>query len=368
MTSEPQKRFLKMEWCQKRHPIISATICNNLFYFSTCSPIPTQIPTNSKVPFGCFGTLSSYPLKSHCRLSLASFFWLWVLEYLARFNGSRVGVMENQQKHKRRINWLFVAFGLTLAYVVLLGGFLLPATLQCEGAVWLWQKYLSCRPANELGDFLSGAFAPVAFLWLVAAVLIQAQELKAQREELTLTRQELADSRDVMKEQAEQARNQAIQAQRQADFIGEQTENLKRQAEDYYRERQDRIFDEALRALHKSVVLQLSNASFQVPTTEGTVIGRFGDYRNMEPEQAMHEMRGSLQNLDRSIAKLRPREKLSLPSGPISTLSDALEKLIEMRTGLSPSHQIKFDSLGLVTSRECAKSVIDKEQVHAAAR
>lgn len=275
--------------------------------------------------------------------------------------------MEEQQKRKRRINWLWVAFGLTLVYVVVLGGVLLPATQQCDAAaVPLWQKYLACRPANELGDFLSGAFAPVAFLWLVAAVLIQAQELQAQRAELELTRQELADSREVMKEQAEQARNQAVQAQRQADFIGEQTENLKRQAEDYYRERQDRIFDEALRALHKNVVSQLSNASYKVPTTGGTVVGSFGNYRSMEPEQAIHEMRGALQNIDRSLSKLHTRETPAFPLAPIEALPDSLDKLIEMKNGLSLSHQIKFDSLGLLASREHARSIVDKRQRHAA--
>jgi hypothetical protein len=42
---------------------------------------------------------------------------------------------------------------------------------------------------GELGDFFSGAFAPLAFFWLVIAVVIQSKELKEQREELGLTRE-----------------------------------------------------------------------------------------------------------------------------------------------------------------------------------
>ncbi|TAU91318.1 hypothetical protein ELI41_23645 [Rhizobium leguminosarum] len=270
--------------------------------------------------------------------------------------------MAGKQRGKWRVNWLIVASGLTLAYVFVLGFFLLPATASCPDHfdASLWQKYLACRPANELGDFLSGAFAPVAFLWLVAAVLIQAQELRAQREELALTRRELADSREVMKEQAEQARMQAIQAQRQADFIGEQTENVKRQAEDYYREKQDRIFDEALQALHKNVVSPLSRASYQVPTAAaGTAVGSFSDYRNMEPEKAVHQMRGELQSLSSSLAHLDPRREPVIPIASIKALPDTLGKLIAMKDRLSLAHQIKFDSLGLAESCADAKSIID---------
>lgn len=269
--------------------------------------------------------------------------------------------MEDKQRGRGRVNWLIVAFGLTLAYVFVLGFFLLPATASCTDhfEASLWQKYLACRPANELGDFLSGAFAPVAFLWLVAAVLIQAQELRAQREELALTRQELADSREVMKEQAEQARKQAIQAQRQADFIGDQTENLKRQSEEYYREKQDRIFDEALQALHKGVVSQLSNARYKVPSATGILVGSFADYRNLGPEKAVHQLREALQGLNRSLANLDPSQEPDIPTVSIKLLPDALDKLLAMKDLLSLAHQIKFDSLGLAESCAEAKSIID---------
>jgi hypothetical protein len=41
-------------------------------------------------------------------------------------------------------------------------------------------------PLGEIGDPLAGIFAPLAFLWLVAAVLVQSQELQEQRKELKL--------------------------------------------------------------------------------------------------------------------------------------------------------------------------------------
>jgi hypothetical protein len=61
---------------------------------------------------------------------------------------------------------------------------------------------------NSLGDLLSGIFAPVAFIWLVAAVNIQSKELSAQRVELALTRSEMEQSRAVMQKQADAADQQ----------------------------------------------------------------------------------------------------------------------------------------------------------------
>lgn len=264
----------------------------------------------------------------------------------------------DMQNHKRRINWLYMAFGLTLIYALFLGVVLLPTTHQCDAAVSFLQKYLSCRSANELGDFLSGAFAPVAFLWLVAAVLIQAQELKAQREELALTRQELADSREVMKEQAEQARNQAIQAQRQADYIGEQTENLKRQADDYYREKQDRIFDEALRAIHTSVLPSLAGKHCSILTPEGNSILSFSDYRMMEAEKAFHNLKTSLMSIDQTLDKAI--NNVSISTTEIENIAENLAPLLTMQPNLSASYHIKFASLGIRESHGYAVSIVNK--------
>lgn len=62
---------------------------------------------------------------------------------------------------------------------------------------------------SEWGDFASGVFAPIAFAWLVAAVILQSTELREQRKELALTRREFTDNRKVMKEQAKEAKNHA---------------------------------------------------------------------------------------------------------------------------------------------------------------
>lgn len=70
---------------------------------------------------------------------------------------------------------------------------------------------------NEFADAIAGIFAPLAFLWLFVATMVQSQELALQRTELQLTRREFVQNREVAKEQAAEARNQA-------EFIGTQTE------------------------------------------------------------------------------------------------------------------------------------------------
>lgn len=68
---------------------------------------------------------------------------------------------------------------------------------------------------NAFGDFLAGICAPLAFLWLFVATMVQSQELAAQRAELKLTRLEFEANREV--------------ATAQVRFIGEQTQIAKDQ-------------------------------------------------------------------------------------------------------------------------------------------
>ncbi len=51
---------------------------------------------------------------------------------------------------------------------------------------------LLALPLHELGDFLAGAFAPLAFAWLVYGYLLQRHELEMQRKELAGQREELS--------------------------------------------------------------------------------------------------------------------------------------------------------------------------------
>ncbi|WP_375201948.1 hypothetical protein [Hyphococcus sp.] len=67
---------------------------------------------------------------------------------------------------------------------------------------------------NEVGDFLAGFAGALAFIWIIAAILLQREELQLQRQELTLTRAETHRLADEAERQA-----LALQASARTYFI-----------------------------------------------------------------------------------------------------------------------------------------------------
>jgi hypothetical protein len=104
-------------------------------------------------------------------------------------------------------NWRAIGAVLTLVYVVVATfmGFFDTKLFNPEKPLGL----------NEIGDALAGFFAPLAFLWLFVATMIQGQEL--------------ADNRRVMEEQARAAKDQVIAAEKQVAFMGDQIAAMKAQ-------------------------------------------------------------------------------------------------------------------------------------------
>lgn len=122
-------------------------------------------------------------------------------------------VLENLRKggRKKQRSWVSRNF-LVLSAIVFTTAWLLctyailVASPTCDGVAWTaWydrvlDTRLLCRPPNEVGDFFAGAFAPLAFLWLLVAVLLQRSELSEQRKELELTREvSIAQTAEAMK-------------------------------------------------------------------------------------------------------------------------------------------------------------------------
>lgn len=79
---------------------------------------------------------------------------------------------------------------------------------------------------SDLGDYLAGTFAVLAWLWLIFTAHLQYEELKLQREELKLQRKELEKSAD-----AQQGTEKALR---------EQLEITRQQFELYLKELKDR--------------------------------------------------------------------------------------------------------------------------------
>ena len=73
-----------------------------------------------------------------------------------------------------------IAIAVSMGWLILLGGL---AVAQIN--------WLTTAPLNEVGDFLAGAFSPLAFLWLVVGFFQQGEELKRSTEALELQAREL---------------------------------------------------------------------------------------------------------------------------------------------------------------------------------
>lgn len=81
--------------------------------------------------------------------------------------------------------------------------------------IWGRADTLMTMPLNEVGDFLAGAFGPVAFLWLVFGFLQQGDELRQGTKALELQAFELRNSVEQQAIMAAAA-TQQIEAQRAA--------------------------------------------------------------------------------------------------------------------------------------------------------
>lgn len=64
--------------------------------------------------------------------------------------------------------------------------------------LWQNQKYSEHLKLSEIGDYLAGAFSPLAFLWLVIGYLMQSKELSMNREELKISREALERQADEL--------------------------------------------------------------------------------------------------------------------------------------------------------------------------
>ena len=98
-----------------------------------------------------------------------------------------------------RINWLIIAFVVTIAYITF---------IVWKVDFWKIWDFLSSPNLNEVGDFIAGVFSPLAFIWLVAAVLTQ-------RQELTETRDQFAENQKVVDAQLKTINDQSDLLQQQ---------------------------------------------------------------------------------------------------------------------------------------------------------
>lgn len=75
--------------------------------------------------------------------------------------------------------------------------------------LWLWFFSGKDQPneLNAIGDYMAGAFAPLAFFWLVRGFYLQSKGLEQNSEALKLQAKELKSSTDALNLQAQELKN-----------------------------------------------------------------------------------------------------------------------------------------------------------------
>ncbi|MET3925996.1 hypothetical protein [Devosia sp. 2618] len=161
-------------------------------------------------------------------------------------------------------NWV-ICLALLLTAAWAMGAYLmLQASSPCKVEGQL-AGFLECRTSNEIGDLLAGLFSPVAFVWLVAAVLMQSGELRAQREELQLTRKEYSLTRSEVEAQR-------LAMEQQVLFVEQQTAILMaNRAQESAEATDDRI--EGLAKMLVQKIGQIANA--RIMSTKEAVKSQF---------------------------------------------------------------------------------------------
>lgn len=90
---------------------------------------------------------------------------------------------------------------------------------------------------NELGDFLAGAFGPVAFLWLVVGYLMQHSELKLNRISIEKQAQELEFTRLAYEQQIEEFKKSVEVTKDASDFNKDMQRQLYKESVEPYQPR-----------------------------------------------------------------------------------------------------------------------------------
>ncbi|SFI65528.1 hypothetical protein SAMN04515648_1009 [Phyllobacterium sp. CL33Tsu] len=216
-------------------------------------------------------------------------------------------------------SWLSLGISLTVIYIGWLTHIIATRTGNCSSDA----IGLTCLDLNGLGDFFAGVFAPLAFIWLVVAVLIQSSELKSQREELKLTRQEMEQSREVLKAQTEEAR-------KQAEFIGLQTKLMQQKVA-------DDAFLRSLASLSHWVSHNFQNQHIDIVTNgnQNRILLRV---TKSSDQGVLTDICRTLVSVQHSISPTTQQQVIpSFGKEPIDQLRDRLETLLEFADEVSPA-------------------------------
>ncbi|MEQ8326523.1 MAG: hypothetical protein RLO08_13185 [Parvibaculaceae bacterium] len=205
----------------------------------------------------------------------------------------------------------------------------------------LWHNQVGCMEANEIGDFLAGVFAPLAFLWLIAAVFLQREELSAQRKELR-------DSRAVAQQHVEEAR-------KNVQFIGEQTKMLSEERTQALQTYADHQIDQCILQID-SLFSRIAGHVLATYVASGTK-NRMFPIKKKEEESSAQYIMSSIANFDSSVKKhfcaenfigLKKLQNIEVKknfTAKLDAVVSAIEEINKVIDGASPSKRLQVSSL-----------------------
>lgn len=227
---------------------------------------------------------------------------------------------------------------------------------QCP-AKW---RHIVSAPINEVGDTLAGLAGVLAFIWLVATVLLQAHELREQRKELELTREEFSKMAAAQEKQV-LAMEEQVAVYKLERRLTEQNEATNK-FEQLLLEFQERLTTSKLTWSAKPDVLggvdQIKLSDFDAKK-----------YLTISQEQFFRNLLENISYAERHLSQeVEKRRYESLPNrdaidGPLETL----QELLELRHSLSEATQVRarrmnLDRILLLLSSLAAQAIWSREK------
>lgn len=222
------------------------------------------------------------------------------------------------------------------------------------------EVWLVCRTSNEIGDFLAGAFAPLAFLWLVVTVIIQSAALKKQSDELELAREEQVLIRNELRLTRAATEAQLEEARKNLELIGSQIEiermasrsTLERQADDAI----ERAMVSALGFFNKRIsgkrVLKADGRDIVINLTSNPV-DVFHDFQHIgaEIERVTAYV---MSNEEKSNVVISPREDWLI-------FAKMVREIVNLGDNSSVINSVFLETFGLLKLNDNLKDILSVE-------
>ncbi|WP_170342482.1 hypothetical protein [Ruegeria arenilitoris] len=207
-------------------------------------------------------------------------------------------------------------------------------------------RHLYAAPPNEVGDTLAGLAGVLAFIWLIATVLLQSVELGEQRRVLALQKEEMEEQRKATQDMA---RSMSVQA-----TIFEEEQEQRRRA--YSKDEITAVVSAIV--THAEIIDDEVLWSFDLPNAIGYVVVSqpFRSENSLKVRHFVASLQTTLQTLSRYVNEgplvERPEKKRFLE------LIENVRRLEELGNELAGDQKIRIQYLRIPEFRKILGSLL----------